>query len=130
MQKNIALVLLCVLCVFVLSLTAVAADRGPQKQATSVTTNHSPATVALPISDTGRFDPAWLVVSGSFGGTTQAVSYVSGTYTGSVNAAVSATGIIPATNIPTLFPGDKFLMTSTGLGTNTVTVTAIGRVFD
>ena len=130
MQKSIIVLLIALIAVFAFTPAALAGDRGPQKQVTAVTTNSATASVALPIGDTGRFDPAWLVFAGNFGGTTQTVSYVSGTYTGTVNAAVSATGAIAATNIPTMFSGDKFLMTTTGLTTNTVNVTVIGRVFD
>lgn len=129
MNKLFASVLLCALCFSAVSIPALAADRGPQKQATVVTTNANPATVNLPIGDTGRFDPAWLFVTGNLNGTTQTVTWVVQGATGTL-ATVTAVGAIGVTNVPTMFSGDKFLITTTGLTTNSVTVTTIGRVFD
>jgi hypothetical protein len=111
---------------------AQAADRGPQIQTTYVTTN-SP-TVALPISDTGRFTPTWLLVTPP-SGCTSAVYYVVGGITGTLTAA-TAGGIIAATNIPTMFYGDSFRVVpdsstnNTALSTNRITVRAIGNVWD
>ena len=110
------------------TLPAIAADRGQQKQATTIATNTASNVIALPIGDTGRFDPTWLVLVGGFGGTTQTVSYVAQGYTGTV-ATVTAAGVTAITNVPTLFNGDKLIMTSSGT-TNTITATVIGRVTD
>ena len=113
---------------------ALAVDRGPQKQITLVSTNSNPATVALPIGDTGRFDPTWLLVTGTWlSGTnalTQTVSYVSGAYTGSVVTVTANTAKVLTNSVPTLFYGDKFLITTTGLQAVTNTVTVIGEVHD
>ena len=127
MQKFITLFL--ILLVALSAVTASAADRGPQRQTTAITTNASPAAIALPLGDTGRFDPAWLIVGGDFAGTTQTISYVAGAYTGAL-AQVTAPAVLAITNVPTQFSGDVFLMTTTGLGTNTLSATIIGRVFD
>lgn len=120
-----------------------AMDKGPQHVATVVSTNSNPSVINLPVGDIGAFIPQWLLISGPFSITTQVgtnaptitaltqtVSFVdaAGAYTGTV-ATVTAPGMIALTNLPPLFQGDSFLITTTGLGTNTLTVTPIGRVW-
>ena len=127
------IMVIAVLCAILIPTVAAAADRGPQKQTTLVSTNSDPASVAIPIGDTGRFTPEWLVVRGTWlvgtNAVTQTVSYVSASYTGTVRAVTADTSV-GLTNIPTMFSGDKFLITTTGLGANTNSVVIIGRVFD
>lgn len=122
------LMIIAVLCMVLVPAIA-SGDRGPQAQATTVTTNSANATLAIPLGDTGSFTPMWIVISGFPASTTQALSYVSGVYTGSVTS-VTASGVIAISNLPVFFSGDKFLIPTSGLGTNTYTATVIGRVFD
>lgn len=110
-----------------LGLSAQARDLGPQKVVSTVTTNS--AVVAIPISETGRFTPTHLLIAGIPAGSTQAVTYVASGYTGTVSAATTA-NLIALTNIPTMFYGDRFLVSGNALTTNSLTVTVIGEVFD
>ena len=124
------LLLLVAFCAVLLPCGARAADQGPQRRTTLCTTNDGPkSAITPPVTATGRFDPAWLVLSGFVTGTTQTVSVVSGLYTQTIST-VTANGFTALTNLPTLFYGDKLLMTTTGLTTNTVRASLIGRVFN
>ncbi|MBU4460299.1 MAG: hypothetical protein KJ579_07010 [Verrucomicrobia bacterium] len=111
---------------------ALAADKGPQRAAVTVTTNS--ATVSPPIGDTARFAPQWMTLTAP-AGVTSAVTYVASGHTGTVSAA-AATGLLVLTNVPTMFYGDYFKVVSSAdtngtlLGSNSISVKVIGTVFD
>lgn len=104
-----------------------AGDLGPQRLDSTISTNN--AEVALPIGETGRFTAQYLIFTG-LPVSTQEILYVASGYTGTV-AAASTDTLVAISNLPTLFFGDKFLVTANGItGTNTATATLIGTVFD
>jgi len=108
--------------------TAVAAEKGPQYQESTISTNNT--TVGLPIGETGRFTAQYLILRGVPSGSTQAISYVASGYTGVVSAATTA-NLIALTNVPPMFWGDYFIVSPNGLtSTNTFKVRAVGTVFD
>ncbi|HMP97229.1 MAG TPA: hypothetical protein PKA51_09935, partial [Kiritimatiellia bacterium] len=105
-----------------------ARDLGPQFAESTIRTNNT--IVAIPIGETGRFMPQYLVLRGVPAGSTQAISYVASGHTGVVSAATTAS-LIALTNIPPMFFGDYFLVVPNGLSsTNTFKARTIGAVFD
>jgi hypothetical protein len=115
-----------------LPLALLAGDKGPQRAEATVTTNST--AVAPPIGDTGRFDAQWIALQAP-AGVTSAVSYVASGHTGTI-AAAATTGLISLTNVPTMFYGDYFRVVGntdtnfTTLGSNSISVKVIGKVFD
>lgn len=107
---------------------AVANDKGPQFADSTIRTNN--AVVQIPIGETGRFTPQYLVLTGLPALGTSVVSYVASGHTGVVSAATTAS-LLTLTNIPPMFYGDYFLVVNSALtGTNTFGARVIGVVFD
>lgn len=117
------------LATMVAALAVYAGDQGPQRDTTTLATNVT--TVTIPVGETGRFDPEWMLINGIPSGSTQAVQYVVGGITGTVSAATTSQ-LIALTNIPTMFFGDSFIVTpSATLTTNdSMTAEVRGRVYD
>ena len=124
----------CILFVAGLLFFVQAAELGAQRATSSVSTNS--ATALPPIGDTGRFDPEVMYLDGP-AGVTAAVYWVSSGYTGTVSAATAVdSAMLSLTSVPSMFFGDSFLVvanTSTSyptLGTNLISATVVGSVFD
>jgi hypothetical protein len=126
------LMVVAIMSIILVPVALLAADRGPQRATSTVTTNS--AAVAIPIGDTGRFTPRWMTLSAP-SGVTSAVYYVASGYTGTVNAT-AASGLLSLTNVPTMFYGDSFRVVPSSdtngvqLATNSITIKVIGDVFD
>jgi hypothetical protein len=132
-MKKTIITLLVVLAVSVPALVASAGDQGPQRSTTTLATNVTEVTI--PVSETGRFDPEWMLIKGIPSGSTQSITYVVSGITNTF-AATSTDQLIALTNIPTMFFGDAFEVnpwvgSTNVLTTNdSMTVEVRGRVFD
>jgi len=105
-----------------------AGERGPERKTSTIiaaaTTNNI---VALPIGDTGRFNAQYLVFSGLAASKTQTVSVIANGVSNALCTVISS-NILPIANVPWLFSGDYFVVTSTA--TNAIDVTVVGEVWD
>lgn len=98
--------------------------RGPQRETVTVTLGAGEVTL-VGEGGTARADVESVFFAGAAAGTTQTVSFVIGTVTNTAFTKVIAANdrLATASNIPTLFGGDKLLVSSSSsAGTNTAYV--------
>lgn len=130
--KGLAAAALTACILALIAVPAIAADKGPQRTSTTVTTNS--VSVLPPIGETGRFTPQWMTLAAP-AGVTSTVKWIASGVTGTISAT-AASGLLSLTNIPTMFHGDYFTVVSstdtngTLLATNSIAVKLIGTVFD
>ncbi len=135
-MKKLLTITACVAAIVAMLLPAFAGEKGPQRKTTAVYTNSTSGTVAIPtLGDTSRFTPQWMLIGNIPADCTQAVYYICNTgtssaVTGTVSAATTAS-LLSLTNVPTLFTGDVFRVTTqAALGATCLWVTVIGTVYD